>query len=140
MSLSNARSSFSNTRLTFPKTWPSFRSFKRKSQKLNWRSDVWLELFFLKRLSHLHKYSCEIGWSFADPSLKIYIFSIGMLHWVGRREHMNTYQGGGTSQGKIIPIKRHFASLVFGIFSQLVGSYPPNKYSYEISKPKLVYI
>ena len=28
---------------------------------------------------------------------------------------MNTYQGGRTSQGKIIPIKRHFASLVFGI-------------------------
>ena len=28
---------------------------------------------------------------------------------------MNTYQGGGTSQEKIIAIKRHFASLIFGI-------------------------
>ena len=31
------------------------------------------------------------------------------------RSHMNTYQGWGTSQGKIIPSKRHFASLIFGI-------------------------
>ena len=28
---------------------------------------------------------------------------------------MNTYQGGGTSQGKIIPINRHLANLIFGI-------------------------
>ena len=63
-----------------------------------------------------------------------------MSHWVGRGGHMNTYQGGGTSQGKIIPIKRHFASLVFGIISLLVGWGPPDKYSHEISKPKLVYI
>ena len=40
---------------------------------------------------------------------------------------------------KIIPIKRHFASLMFGIVSRLVGSGPPNKYSYEISKPTLIY-
>ena len=53
---------------------------------------------------------------------------------------MNTYQGRGTSQGKIIPIKRHFASLIFGIIFPLVGSRSPDKYSYEISKPKLVYI
>ena len=51
---------------------------------------------------------------------------------------MNTYQGRGTSQGKIIPIKRHFASLIFGIISPLVGSGPPDEYSYEISKPRLV--
>ena len=57
---------------------------------------------------------------------------------------MNTYQGGGTSQGKIIPIKRHFASFFFLV---RVGNYfsvswfrPPDKYSYEISKPKLLYI
>ena len=48
---------------------------------------------------------------------------------------MNTYQGGGTSQGKIIPIKRHFASLIFGIISPLVGLSPPDMYSYEISNP-----
>ena len=30
---------------------------------------------------------------------------------------MNTYQGGGISQGKIIPIKRHFASLIFRILT-----------------------
>ena len=52
---------------------------------------------------------------------------------------MNTYQGGGTSQGKVISIKRHFSSLIFGIISPLVGSASPDKYSYEISKPKLVY-
>ena len=32
------------------------------------------------------------------------------------RSHMNTYQGGGTSQWKTIPIKRHAASLILGIF------------------------
>ena len=32
---------------------------------------------------------------------------------------MNTYQGEGTPQGKIIPIKRRFASLVFGIIAPL---------------------
>ena len=53
---------------------------------------------------------------------------------------MNTYPGGGTSQGKIIRIKRHFASLIFGIVSPLVGSSLPDQYSYEISKPKLIYI
>ena len=35
---------------------------------------------------------------------------------------MNTYQGGGSSQGKKVPIKRHFASLIFGIISPLVDS------------------
>ena len=63
-----------------------------------------------------------------------------MSHWVGRGGHMNTYQGGGTSQGKIIPIKRRFATLIFGIISPLVGSGPTDKYSYEISKPKMAYI
>ena len=53
---------------------------------------------------------------------------------------MNTYEVGGTSQGRIIPMKRHFASLIFGIISPLVGSGPCDKYSYEISKPTLVYI
>ena len=33
---------------------------------------------------------------------------------------MNTYQGGGTSQGKVIPIEHHFASLIFGIFATVV--------------------
>ena len=33
------------------------------------------------------------------------------------RSHMNTYQGGGASQGKIIQIKRHFASLIFEILT-----------------------
>ena len=78
--------------------------------------------------------------SFADPSLKIRIFLIGMSHWVGRGGHLNTYQGGGASQRKIIPIKRHFASLIFEIISPLVGSGLDDKYSYEISKLKLVYI
>ena len=63
-----------------------------------------------------------------------------MSHWVGCGGHMNTYQGGGTSQGKITPIKCHFASLIFGIISPLVGSGTPDKYSCEISKPQLVYI
>ena len=53
---------------------------------------------------------------------------------------MNTYPGRGTSQGKVIAIKRHFAGLIFGIVSPLVGSSLPDKYSYKISKPKLVYI
>ena len=37
---------------------------------------------------------------------------------------MNTCQGEGTSLGKIIPIKRHFVSLIFGIIPLLVGSGP----------------
>ena len=37
---------------------------------------------------------------------------------------MNTYQGGGISQGKIISIKRHFTSLIFEIISPLVSSNP----------------
>ena len=85
-------------------------------------------------------YSCKIGRSFAETSLKISIFSIGMSHWVVRGGHVNTFQGGGTFQGKIIPIKRHFTSLIFGIISPLVGSGPPDKYSYKISKPKFVYM
>ena len=82
-----------------------------------------------QRFPHPEKYSCEIGRSFANPSLKIYIFSIGMSHWVGLGGHVNTYQGRGTSQGKLIPIKHHFASLIFGIISALVGFGPPDKYS-----------
>ena len=49
-------------------------------------------------------------------------------------------QGGGASQGKIIPIKRHFASLIFGVISLLIGFGPPGKYLNEISKPKLLYV
>ena len=49
-----------------------------------------------------------------------------MLHWVACGENIYTYQGRGTSQGKIIPIKRHLTSLVFGIISQLVGCGPVN--------------
>ena len=44
----------------------------------------------------------------------IYISLKKDLRTIGR-SHMNTYHGGGTSQGKIIRIKRHFASLIFGI-------------------------
>ena len=40
----------------------------------------------------------------------------------------------------IILFKHHFATLIFRIISPLVGSVSPDKYSYEISKPKLVYI
>ena len=96
--------------------------------------------FSLRGSPHPDKYLCESGRSFADPSLKISIFSIGKSHWIGRGGHMNTYQGGETSQGKIIPIKRHFVSLILGIISPLVGSDRPDNYLYEISKPKLVYI
>ena len=68
-----------------------------KFQKLNCSNDVWLELFFLERYPYPDKYSCGIDRLFPDLSLKISIFSIGMLHWVGCGGHMNTYQGGGTS-------------------------------------------
>ena len=63
-----------------------------------------------------------------------------MPQWVGCGRHMNTYLGEGTSQGKIIPIKRHFASLICGIIPPLVCSGTPDKYLFEISKPKMVYI
>ena len=88
------------------------------------KSDVKLELFSLERFPHPDKCSYEIDRSFANLSLKISIFSIGMLHWVGREGHMNTYQGGRTSQGKLIPIKRHFASSIFGTIFPLFGSTP----------------
>ena len=51
---------------------------------------------------------------------------------------MNTYLGGDPSQGKIFTIKRHFASLISGIISDRL--HPLDRYSYEISKPKLVCI
>ena len=86
-----------------------------------------MELFFLERFPNPDKYSYEIDQSFADPYLKISIFSTSMSCWVGRGGHMNTYQGGEASQGKIIPIKRHFVSLIFEIVSPLVGSGPPDK-------------
>ena len=63
-----------------------------------------------------------------------------MLHWVGRGGHMNTYQDGGISQGKISPVKHRLASLIFGIISPLVNSGHSDKYSYEISKPTLVHM
>ena len=61
------------------------------------------------------------------------------LGWAWRaHEYLS---GWGTSQGNIIPIKRHFASLIFGIISPLVGSGPlisihmrfqnPNWYIYK---------
>ena len=53
---------------------------------------------------------------------------------------MNNYQDGGTSHGKIIPIKHHFVSLIFVIVSPLVRSDLPDKYFYETSKPKLLYV
>ena len=31
--------------------------------------------------------------------------------------HINAYQGGETSQWKIIPIQRHFTGLISGIFN-----------------------
>ena len=63
-----------------------------------------------------------------------------MSRGVGCGGHMNTYQGRRTSKGKIIPLKRHFAGLIFEIIFPLVGPGPLDKYSYEISKPKLLYI
>ena len=54
---------------------------------------------------------CEI------PIEKLNIFKEGSAQTIGRRSHMNTYEGGETSQGKIIPIKRHCSSLIFGIFT-----------------------
>ena len=36
---------------------------------------------------------------------------------------MNTYQGGGTCQGKVIPINRPFASLFFRNFAYLMCAY-----------------
>ena len=77
-------------------------------------------IIFPWRFPHPDKYSCEIGRSFANTTLKIYIFSISISHWVGRGGHMNTFQDGGTSRGKNIPIKRHFTRLIFGIISPLV--------------------
>ena len=64
---------------------------------------------------HPAKYSCALH---APPSatyrLKKNISLKKDLRTIGR-SHMNTYQGERTSQGKIIRIKRHFASLIFGI-------------------------
>lgn len=40
----------------------------------------------------------------------------------------------GTSQGKIVPIKSHWASLICGITSLSVGSRFPDKYLYETLK------
>ena len=120
--------------------FPKILETMKKNPKIKLAKWRLIEIIFLDRFPHPDEYSCEIDQSFADPCLKISIFSIYMSHWVWRGGHMNTYPGGGTSQGKIIPIKRHFASLIFGIVSPLVGFGLPDKYSYETSKPKLVYI
>ena len=49
---------------------------------------------------------------------------------------MNIYQGGGTSRGKIISIKRHYPSLSWETIPASIGSGHPGKYSYETSKHK----
>ena len=47
---------------------------------------------------------------------------------------MNAYQGGGTSQGKIIPINRHVASLFFGIlFTSRQGYHKNNTRNFDVS-------
>ena len=78
--------------------------------------DVWLELFFLERFPHPDKDSYAFH---TRPSatyrLKKYMSFKKGLRTIGR-SYMNVYQCGGTSQGKIVPIKRHFVSLIFGIF------------------------
>ena len=98
---------------------------KFETAKIKLANGRLIEIFFLEKFPHPDKYFCEIGCSFSDPSLKISIYSIGVSHLVGGREHMNTYQGGRISQVEIIPIKCHFASLFFGIISPQVGSAPP---------------
>ena len=97
---------------------------KFETAKIKLANGRLIGIFFLERFPHPDKYLCEIGCSFSDPFLKISIYSIGMSHLVGRRGHMNTYQGGQISQVEIIPIKCHFTSLFFGIISPLVGSPP----------------
>ena len=49
---------------------------------------------------------------------------------------MNTYQGAGTSQGKIISIKCHYPSLIWEIIPPSIVSGHADKYSYETSKHK----
>ena len=51
----------------------------------------------------------------------------------GRGGHMNTYQGGNLS-GKIIPIKRHYTSLICRIIFPSRFRHP-DKHPYETSKP-----
>ena len=73
-----------------------------------------------------------------NPNLiRIHVRSANLLHFVGRRGYKNTYQGGETSQGKIISIKCYFTILIFEIIYSMVGS---GKYLDEISKPQLLYI
>ena len=79
-----------------------------------------IELFFIERFPHPDRYSCETGRSFGDPFLNIYLFN-WYVALGGRGGHKNSYEGWGkTSQGRIISIKFHFASLIFGITSPLV--------------------
>ena len=47
----------------------------------------------------------------------LHVYSTCMLLWAGSGEHLNTYHGGGNSQKRTTPIKRHFARLIFEIIS-----------------------
>lgn len=69
-----------------------------------------------------------------------YIYSIGTSHWVNEEGTRILITVGGASQERIISIKRHLDSLIFEITSPLVDSSYPDKYSYEISEPKFLYI
>ena len=47
---------------------------------------------------------------------------------------MNAYQGEGASQGKIIPINRHVASLIFGnIYTSRQGYHKNNTRNFDVS-------
>ena len=47
------------------------------------------------------------------------------------RSHMNSYQGGNLFSGKIIPIKRHCASLICGILLSLLFGYDDSKETFS---------
>ena len=74
-----------------------------------------MELFFFERFPHPDKHSYAFH---TQPSatyrLKKHISFKKGLRTIGQ-SYMNAYQCGGTSQGKIVPIKHDFASLIFGI-------------------------
>ena len=90
----------------------SFWVLKIRKTKLVWRL---IGIIFPWEVPQPDQYSCEIGRSFADPFFNRSV----ALGWAWRAHD------GGTSKEKIISIKHHFASLIFGIISPLVGSTPP---------------